>query len=352
MAITLFTGPPGAGKSYALVEQVIVPGVLAGRRVLTNVAGVDPAKVLAYCQARMDEPSRAGRVVLFDGDSISQPGFFPTQDKSDDQTTVKGGDLLVVDEWKLYVPKRGKLPPDVEPFLRWHRHLVGPNGEATDVAIATQIAQDVHMDFRGLIERSYKFKKLKAVGLNKSYAWQSYEGHLQAKGEAYKTGNGTYKDEITELYKSYAVEGEKGATELKSDNRVSIVGRGTYITVAVGIVVVALSAWWIWRYFSGDGFSGSSESVELQQPTLGVSALAAIPPASPWRIVGHVISDGGTRIILQGDDGAVRVVTPEGFSFDGSRPVRGYVDGSLVIAEDRPVVAPSAPQMALPGVGL
>lgn len=335
MAITFFGGPPGAGKSYALVEQVIVPGVMAGRRVLTNVAGVDPDKVFRYCAERSEDPSQLGQVVLFDGRQATQPGFFPTEEIDDAGTFVKGGDLIVFDEWRLYWPRRGSLPsPDLEPFLRWHRHLVNGNGIACDVAIASQLATDVHQDFRGLIERSYKFKKLKAVGLNKAYAWDVFEGHLQPKGGAYDKGNGTYKDEITALYSSYATSGK--AMELATDKRATIFKSWLIYAIAAGLIAFGVSAWFVWDFFSPKPSQPATDTLPAIKPhpsyptAQGVASVPAPPSEPEWSIAGYFDAPSGLKIVLRSRAGHTRIVGPGGFNFEDRRPVFGFVDGKRV----------------------
>jgi zona occludens toxin len=41
MPITAYTGLMGSGKSYECVSSVIVPAIKKGRRVVTNVDGID-----------------------------------------------------------------------------------------------------------------------------------------------------------------------------------------------------------------------------------------------------------------------------------------------------------------------
>lgn len=351
MAITLYSGPPGAGKSYALVEQVIVPAVLKGRRVLTNIDGIKPDAVQDYCEARTDDPDKLGHVVLFDGARATEPGFFPTETIPDHQTILKAGDLLVFDEWRLYWPRRGKLPStDLEPFLRWHRHLVSPDGVACDVVIGTQLPQDINQDFRGLIERSYKFKKLKAVGLAKAYSWDAYEGHLQPKGGRYANGNGTYKPEIFALYKSYS--SEKGATELRTDDRETIFGKGMIAAIFAGVGAFAFAAWWVWGFFTGGAEAAGYVPPEPSAAMIGSPATpqeTQTRPTSAGRIVGFYQADYGARVVVLDDGGSTRVVMPDGFNFEYGRPVSGVVDGKRYLAEDR---IPEQNQPKLPGFGL
>jgi zona occludens toxin len=346
MSITGYTGVPGAGKSYALMEQVVIPGVLAGRRVVTNIAGVDPDKVRAFCEAKSGPGSSIGTVVLFEGKRATEPAFFPTEEISDENTFIKGGDLLVFDEWRLTWPQRGKLPSDdLEPFLRWSRHLVDAKGVACDIAIGTQLISDVHQGFRGLIERSYKFRKLKAVGLSKAFAWDAYEGHLQPKGAAYLTGNGTYKPEVFALYKSYASDSD--GQELQTDKRTSIFTRGLYVIVAGVVLMLGLGGYGVYRFFAPPKVAPAAVA-PIGGNAPGQPAPAA-PPVSRFRIVGHILGDDGVRVIVADDKGALRVLKPQQFTFDGERPVSGFVDGQPVQSEDRITV--TAAPVALPGFG-
>lgn len=350
MAITAYTGRPGAGKSYAMVEQVIVANVAAGRRVLTNIEGVQPDKVVSHCILEGSDPDKVGSVVLFDGSQAKNPGFFPTEEIPDDETFVKGGDLIVFDEWRLTWPNSGKLPnADLEPFLRWHRHLTNADGVACDVVIGTQLITDIHRNFRGLVHRSYKFKKLDAANMSKAFAWHVYEGHLQPKGEHYAVGNGRYRPEIFALYKSYS--GDAKGNEKSTDARGALLNRWT---IGFALLSLALIAWGIWyalRWFSAPGEAVAARGATPPRAA-AVSNLPPPPPAkSPYRIVGHVIGDDGVRVLVATDSGGVRMLPPDNFRFasDG-RPTSGFVDGVQVVAEDRFVVGQQAPTTGVFGL--
>jgi zona occludens toxin len=340
---------------------------MEGRRVATNIDGIKPDAVVAYCRSKMDEPSRVGSVVLFEGEQAKDKGFWPTQAIPDDETFIKGGDLVVFDEWKLYFPRRGMLPctppktadnpspiSDVEGFLRWHRHLLGIRSDgvsvACDVAIGTQLVSDIHQDFRGLVERSFKFKKLKSVGLSKSYAWQMFDGHLQEKGKAENKGGPIpYKKEVFALYKSYG--GEGNGTELQTDGRVSIWGKGTIASIAAGVVGVAFGIWWVWGFFAGDAVPVSKPAAPASARVGAPASAVSVPDRSMW-IAGAVSGgEGGVRVVVLDDKGGARFMPPDGFRFEDDRPVSGYVDGRRVVAEDRADLFGAAPA-ALPGFGL
>ncbi|WP_001018315.1 zonular occludens toxin domain-containing protein, partial [Escherichia coli] len=49
MAISLYIGKQGSGKSYEIVKSVIIPAIAKGRRVVTNVYGLNEAGIHDYC---------------------------------------------------------------------------------------------------------------------------------------------------------------------------------------------------------------------------------------------------------------------------------------------------------------
>jgi zona occludens toxin len=356
MAVTAFTGPPGAGKSHALMKDVLVPAIMNGRRVLTNIDGVDADAVRAYCLERIDDVAQLGELLTFDGSDALKPGFFPDEATGDQVTTVKGGDLVVFDEWALTFPRRGNLPQgcNVEGFLRWHRHLNGADGSATDVAIGTQLASDVHQNFRGLIVKSYKFRKLTALGADRQYTWQLFEGHLQPKGGHYKTGTGTYDKAVFPLYASSAAAKEGKHVELRTNKKESIwSGWKAWAAIVAPVVLILGGSLGLWASY------GTTEPVAAQAlatapgaPPGSPVALAPIAaaPTSPWRIVGQIDGDEGVRVIVTDEKGGVRMLKPDGFNFDQGRAVSGMVDGQTTVAEDRPAM--NAPSTGSPFGGI
>lgn len=45
MAISAYIGIPGSGKSYEAVYNVIIPAFTSGRRVVTNIYGLQKDKI-------------------------------------------------------------------------------------------------------------------------------------------------------------------------------------------------------------------------------------------------------------------------------------------------------------------
>jgi zona occludens toxin len=108
MAINAYCGVMGSGKSYEVVQGPLLDAIASGRRVVTNVDGINEERIHEFLvnKARGDA-SHFGAVVHVRTDDISKPAFFPVEHESAEGATVtpgfvQPGDLLVVDEaWKL-----------------------------------------------------------------------------------------------------------------------------------------------------------------------------------------------------------------------------------------------------------
>src|ERR1700739_4798181 len=105
MAITAYTGIMGSGKSYEVVENVILVALLAGRRIVSNVAGLQFQDMCAYLiEKRNADPAKLGTIVQISNDQVGQDGFFPLEVKDGQvppPSIVKPGDLIVIDEcWR------------------------------------------------------------------------------------------------------------------------------------------------------------------------------------------------------------------------------------------------------------
>jgi zona occludens toxin len=339
MAITAYTGVPGTGKSYALVSEVIVPGVRSGRRVLTNVSGVDPQKVVDYCREKWPkEADHVGSVVLFEGHQTTEPAFFPAEDKTL-ASIIQPGDLVVFDEVRMFWPRRGsKFSPDIIRFLRYHRHFVSDEThQSTDVVLASQIISDFHEDFKGCIERNFKFRKLSSIGLKSRYVYNVWEGSDQRKGQNISRGGGRYKPEIFNLYSSYV--GGKGS-EKSTDRRANALANPRLLAGLAFMIVVFIFGWWGLSSFGGKDAPKAPMvgAVAVQQAAIsGVTApvpgVAGAPPVSSiWRISGSIQTPGLNVVVLVDRSGNVRYEDPSNFTMVDDRPYVGIVDGQRVLS--------------------
>lgn len=356
MAFTAYTGPMGSGKSHALVKDVIVPAVMAGRCVRSNIDGLNPNAVRAYCLERPDQwkvesADKLGEVVLFHGqDAQADSGFWPTEEteKQGLPTVVRPGDLVVFDEWAMYWPTGDKSAASVEleSFMRWHRHLTHPEtGVACDLAVATQAITDFSRRHRPLLGATYLFKKLTAVGKPKSYTWHSYQGRFQK--NPIQTGHGDYDPAIFPLYASSSGASAGNHTELRTNKKETIwTGWRAWAVIVGAPLVMLVGAYFLWGVFTdlgGDKAGATPVQVAGGAPSAPGAPVASpsAPPPSPWRIVGQVQGDDGTRVIVSDEHGGVRIMRPDTFQFDQGQPVSGLVDGRQAVAEDRLPVSES-----------
>jgi len=357
VAITAYTGPPGSGKSHALMGEVILSAVMKGRTVLTNVDGVNPEKVRELAAKKMAkrkgfDPDKLGSVQLFDREDLKKPEFFPTEETGDANTTIKGGMLVAIDEWALAFPRRASMRADpvnanLVPFLRWHRHFVDADGQSTDVVIATQLISDIDASYRGVVERSFKFQKLSAVGLNKAYKYHVYEGPEQKKGTSTATRNGTFKKEIFALYKSYDTDGD--AKETSTDSRAGLFSKGFLALGGLALCAIGFGLYSAFGFFSTGAEPDQGPQAAQPYAASGLPQNAApgeaeiyaeyMPANSPFRIVGTIAGDGAPLVVIADDNGTTRLEPYHKFEFRDDRPISGIVDGQRVVASDRIVVS-------------
>lgn len=71
MAISAYIGIPGSGKSYEAVCNVIIPAFTSGRRVVTNIYGLQKDKITERY------PDATGEIIVVDNDDVLKADFFP-----------------------------------------------------------------------------------------------------------------------------------------------------------------------------------------------------------------------------------------------------------------------------------
>lgn len=86
MAINCYVGLMGTGKSYEVVSSVVVPAIRAGRRVVSNIAGLNNDAIRDYCVSKFElELEQLGEVVNVTDEQVRSVKFFP------DHSAAQGG---------------------------------------------------------------------------------------------------------------------------------------------------------------------------------------------------------------------------------------------------------------------
>ncbi|KVU60452.1 zonular occludens toxin domain-containing protein [Burkholderia cepacia] len=347
MAINAYCGVMGSGKSYEVVQGPLLDAIAGGRRVVTNVDGIDEERIHEFLIAKgRGDGSHFGAVVHVRTDDISEPAFFPVEHESADGATVtpgfvQPGDLLVVDEaWKLWASDK-KISDEHMAFFRMHRHFThAETGVACDVVLMVQDIGDLHRKVKPVVELSFRMHKLKSLGLSSGYRVEQYEGWKQNSKTRVGTYVRKYSKEIFPLYKSYAGVGGKEAVVDKRQNILR--NKRLWLIVALLVVMPVVSVRFLWSFFHRAAH-GTTAAVAAPQ-----AASAAAPAATgsagmsggagggskpsfsdSWRIVGSYSGPGRAWVVVADSSGRLRMESPSMFQNTGVVQV-GMIDGEQV----------------------
>lgn len=337
MAINVYSGLMGHGKSYEVVENVILPAILQGRRIVTNIAGLQVDDIHSYLAEKNDvDLDKLGAVVVVENDDISKPDFFPSETKEGEippSSVVSAGDLLVLDEVWRFWGAGSKIDPSHMHFFRMHRHFVDPESSNTcDIALIVQDVQDLHRNLKVVVENTYKMTKLKAIGMPTRYrvdVYQSYRVHRPPINSFQRK----YNKHIFLLYKSYS-QGTKSGNEVPIDNRGNILNNSFFkiILPILLLIVLPFSLYQVYSFFTPKSSKPSTASPA--SPSSSPRSSSQLPPSPPlkseWRILGYYqIGYYKYVFVFQPPDKYRTLVNPPGFSVDGIH-ISGFLDGAPV----------------------
>lgn len=336
MPINAYTGLMGSGKSYECVSSVIVPAVKKGRRVVTNVDGIDNDAIRAYCHEKFGLPvDKLGEVVHCTNNDVPKANFLPHAQDVD--TFCKPGDLVCIDEAWRFWGTDCKLLAEHKVFFREHRHFVHPDTKVCcDLVLMVQDISDLHRTLKVVVEVTFRTTKLKTLGLNKTYRVEMWEGYkLTLKGRV-AVENKRYRDEIHSLYASYT--GGTGK-ELSVDSRQNVLRSPKIWLLALAVIALfGISLHTILGFFNGSRIKQDGSSAKVAAP-------AAISPpqaaanggvvrsgiSSSWRLLGTFQAQGKQFVVIEGQEGRMRLEHPSAFMNSGAAMV-GEVDGQRVMS--------------------
>lgn len=344
MAINVYSGLMGSGKSYECVSSVIVPAVASGRRVVTNIDGIHPDEVISYCVNKLGVPfAKCGSVVSVGPEEPGQSDFFYFG-KDDIQTVVLPGDLVCIDEAWKYWGTDCKLHANHVEFFRMHRHFVNPRtGVACDLVLMVQDISDLHRRLKSVVELSFRCKKLKSFGLAKAYCIQMWEGPRQTSKGVIKTENKKYNPDFFPLYSSYIVQDGGSGKEVIVDKRQNVL-RSPVVWLMVGgtLLSAVVSISFLVHSFSphkgkapaASPASSSASSSSDSAVRAGQSDLPVVskPPvfSKTWRLVGFVRTGVRNVVVVADPTGRLRYEDASKFGLYGGEPYAGTVDGEKV----------------------
>lgn len=246
-------GVPGAGKTYDAIEQHLLPALKKGRRVYARINGLNYEAIAEYLNI---DVARVRELLI----------HIPSADVQEVCTAVRDADgeltlreehknaLFLIDEaHEFWVAARNAMPQEQEQWFAIHRHY------GADIVLMTQWYKRLHTALRARIERKNVFQKLTAVSMKNHYRVTFYQ--TVSPDRYAKTGGETrkYRPEIFPLYRGVA--GDDVQTEVYEGG-----SRSVWKTLAVPSVIMALllgvSAWWLFRFFTGDASMVKAAEVE------------------------------------------------------------------------------------------
>lgn len=277
MTIAAYTGLPGHGKSYGVVENVIKPALEQKREVFTNIP-MNSEECL----------KRFGMTVIQfkTEDIIQNPNWW--------SEIFNAGALIVIDEvWRLWPSglNAKNVREQDKAFLAEHRHMVGQNGQSTEIIFVTQDLSQIANFARSLVETTFRVTKLSKIGMDKKFRVDVYFGPVTGASPPISKRDreiyGNFKKDVYALYKSHtkSVTGEAG-DEKRIDKRYNALG-GFGIKLGALVVVVALVVFYyglkhLAAYY---GLSHSETKKQANQQTNLQTSSQPIQPVQPKKEV-------------------------------------------------------------------
>lgn len=344
MAITGYIGIPGSGKSYECVANVLLPAVLSGRRVVTNIVGVSPDVIYDYCVDSLKADRDAlGVVIVVDDDVMKQKDFFPYKGKDGvavTDTLCKAGDLIIADElWRLW-DKDSALPDEHRSFFAEHRHFThADTGVSCDFVFMNQSLTSVARYIKDRTSKTFRMKKMTALGLSKRYRVDVFEGVKLTKSALIQSYHCGYKKEIFPLYHSY--DGGNGNEKIVDKRESVLQPKFVFLFLLLPLLFISVGIYFVVQFFKPPVVesAGSPVPTSSSAPVNSVSGSSSVsvsppPPPRPtvspdWRIGGRLMKNGVGFVVLVNIDGRVRTEPLTTFTFNGLF-MSGEVDNEKV----------------------
>jgi zona occludens toxin len=283
MPIYARTGLQRSGKSYESVKTDILGAIIAGIDVRAYIDGLQYDLIREYAAKISKKPLEdIGHIYPLTRAEVESPRLFPRVIDGvvhDADSIVKAGDRTIIDECRKFYSKGMKILPQHQEFFREHGHICHPvTGVNCDLILISQSISDFDPSIRCVIERTFRTKKLNAMGLNSRYSLEIFFGGSTAfkDREDIITPN-KYDKSIFPLYKSAS---NDKAVQSSLDKRTNVLANPRFLL----LMLVAIGGLGYAFYYLGNLYSGNS--VKKPDASLPSSKPAAV------RAVGAVVTPG------------------------------------------------------------
>jgi len=308
VTITLYAGLPGSGKTYGVVENVMLPAFKEGRELWTNIPLVAREIHKVYPRSV---------VIQFSNDEVN--GEFLID--------IPGGAIVVLDEcWRFWPSglKASEISTEEKEFFSEHRHKVGQSGQTQEIVLITQSPSQIARCVKDLVDQTVITKKNSSVGSDNTYSVDIYQS-INVKSQAIFSGFGTYKQDVYKYYKSHT-KSETGnpGFEKRVDKRGKVWNHPLIIYgVPFAVLLFIIAAYALYSLYSNKfGYTEKSLHKEVSQEHITndfkpkqepINTIQPKPENRPpsqelkekaedsdsWRVVGLVSADGNSIILLK-----------------------------------------------------
>lgn len=335
MAVHAYTGINGSGKSYEAVESAILPALRKGRRVVSNVSGLDFEAIKKHLGPLEDGSELTADKLLYVPTSrVQEPHFFYDPEAvlpEGVEAVVRPGDLVVIDECWRFWGDDCTLTDEHKLFFRMHRHYAEEGGGWTcDVVLMTQDLSGLHRFIKNILESNYLFSKLKHFGLTSRYQVQVFQGKSRRAASRIAVYTKKYNKAIFPLYKSYD---SAGASEGTVDSRIVFWKDWKFLAAAgFGVIGLAVTGFFFARMVKGwssgeyqvEGMPAQATTtdtgpvVRARQTASGGVSASPLTPDTSARLVGVMESPGRVVAWIREGD-RIREIEVSGGVIDGKR---------------------------------
>lgn len=316
MPVKAYIGLPRAGKSYEVVVNVIIPALRQGRRVVSNLAGLNYDQICQIFYREGISQSSIGQLVSVDHAEVEKPNFWrtDTDEQSGIETFLQPGDVLVLDEVWRFWKKRGDIHPRCMNFFRMHGHMPHPDtGFICEIALISQSIRDFNENIRDVILETYQMVKNTKLGSSKSYIVHVFQRGSTSKNDFIRTLPPRFYDQqYFPCYKSHSQkkDGQADAVEENPDDRGNVLKGALFkFALPLALVFLVVSIVMLWRFFHR---SAPTVQASNAQNNPSVSAAANVPPVPPvsqsWRVVGIIRTSQSVSVSLVDASGNLRVI--------------------------------------------
>lgn len=286
MAIDAYVGLPGHGKSYGVVQHVIVPSLKQDRHVVTNI------------------PLNADVLLAEFGGTIQQlpDDWHELEDLS--EYTVPGAVVVLDELWRRWPSGMLSNQASVQDksLLAEHRHRVDTKNQSMRIVLVTQDLSQISNWVRVLVEHTYRVSKKSKKFYVVSIYSGAVTGHRPPKTALLRQATGTFKKDVYSYYSS-ATQSQTGdvGDESTADGRASILKSwGLWLLVGMAVVFLLTGVYSLSKFFSTElpepELVKQQSRKPLQQPAAAIAtaykevvSTPSEPPLSVlWRVGGYV----------------------------------------------------------------